>query len=126
MDRMAGSRFRFRASQRAPRQNHAGYLSEILFRLFTQSMPTTSADMPAVFAAPHKRSPFKSKRLFQECRFMLHRRCCGSAAGLARVRPDWLAAAGRIARGTALRLLAVPRYDSSARLVPQAIRLGPA
>src|SRR6478752_10379090 len=46
--------------------------------------------------------------------------------GLTHVRPDWLVAAGRIARGTALRLLAVPRYDSSARLVPQAIRLGPA
>src|SRR4051794_22132422 len=47
-----------------------------------------------------------------------------AAGELERIRPDRLAAAGRIARGTALRLLAVPRYDSSARLVPQAIRLG--
>jgi hypothetical protein len=43
---------------------------------------------------------------------------------LERIQPDWLADAGRLAPGTALRLLAMPRHAASPRLVPRAIRLG--
>ena len=48
----------------------------------------------------------------------------GRHLGLERFQPDWLAVAGRIAPGPALRLLAIARYVASPRLVPQAIRLG--
>ncbi|WP_158597902.1 hypothetical protein [Noviherbaspirillum saxi] len=46
------------------------------------------------------------------------------SARLEQFPPDCTADAGRFARGTALRLLAMARHVASPRLVPQANRLG--
>ena len=46
------------------------------------------------------------------------------AGALERFHPDRLVDVGRLAHGTALRLLAMARHDASARLVSRAIRLG--
>jgi hypothetical protein len=56
MDRLAASRFRFCASHRAPRQNHAEYLSDALLQRFTQRMPPAATGVPAAFAALHNES----------------------------------------------------------------------
>jgi len=46
-----------------------------------------------------------------------------SAPAVREIRPDQLAAAGRLAPGTALRLPVMARHAASPRLVPKAIRL---